>query len=70
MSLWTDRELKLLIARVNELDAKVVRLENKLREIAVSEHIVEPAGGVTPPFDKRTREFKQWKSTNPARDAS
>ena len=55
MSLWTDRELKKLIARVNALEERVAQLERF--EGGTKAPALEPA-------DKRTKEWREWKHAN------
>lgn len=58
MSLWTDRELKALIAKVNILEARVNFLEstNKTK--------MENMATESAPPDKRTKEYREWKNAN------
>lgn len=58
MSLWTDRELKALIARVNVLEKRIEELEKKPRFDAENLDFPQPQ------IDKRTKEYKQWKNAN------
>ncbi len=48
MSLWTDRELKALIARVNYLEQRLVELEEKVHAMPQPQ-----------PLDKRSREYRE-----------
>lgn len=66
MSLWTDRELKTLIARVNELEKRLGELEK-----LVSEELEKLVSGASVSLDsnghvvdKRTKEYRQWKNAN------
>ena len=59
MSLWTDRELKSLIARVDELEKRLLLVEGH------NNYPVVPTDGISPqPLDKRTKEYKEWKNAN------
>ena len=57
MSLWTDRELKILIARVDALE----RLLQQRMESINNHPVVTVA---VPTVDKRTKEYRDWKNAN------
>lgn len=64
MSMWTDRELKALISRVDVLE----KLFNQLidNNFLASNPVVLPHTQV-PAMDKRTKEYKEykeWKNAN------
>lgn len=63
MSLWTDRELKKLIVRVNELEGHVAELEQHSVARVVRFGLGEKQATLEPP-DKRTKAWREWNNAN------
>lgn len=60
MSLWADREILKLIRRCDELEKRVSSMEKPSVDVdALIQTFVEQE-----PQDKRTREWKEWKTRN------
>jgi hypothetical protein len=59
MSLWTDRELKQLIHRVNELEMRLSEVERKAGPPDAMA-LLRAASDI----DKRSKEYREWKNAN------
>jgi len=62
MSMWTDRELKALIRRVDALEARVAFIAPP--EYVDVGHCTKGDTLKQEPPDKRTKEWREWKHAN------
>lgn len=61
MSLWADAQIKLLVMQIRNLGIRMDMLESMVKDLQARKGGTE-IPSMFAPFDKRTKEYKKWKS--------